>query len=211
MFPKWFRQAFMIVLGLFISLNIFYAMGASGVLAGTSALDFARDFDYQLYEFKDDLGFSVDREGGRVEVVYIDTAPILFRPMCGTYQANGYPMPGADFRKGDWLYTEYPQYSDIDALNLQTGETYDVPGIAKDTTAEIDWSTVEFYLKNGLEINDKYRLKGESVEKEFAMVSTMNESCLIFNAAFYFVFAMLGIIALVYFIRAKKDDPLSHS
>ena len=200
----------MIVLGLFISLNIFYALGASGVLVGTSALDFARDFDYQLYEFKDDMGFSVDREDGRVEVVYIETAPILFRPMCGTYQANGYLMPGADFRKGDWLYTEFPQHGEVDALNLETGETYDVPGITPDTD-RIDWSTVEFYLKNGLEINDKYRLKGDNVEKEFAMVSTMNESCLVFNAAFYFLFAILGIIALVYFIRAKKDDSLSNA
>ena len=96
-------------------------------------------------------------------------------------------------------------------MNLKTGETYDVPGIAEGTMKDINWSTVEFYLKNGLEINDNYRLKGENVEKEFTMVSTMNESCLIFNAAFYLVFAMLGIIALVYFIRAKKDDSLSPS
>jgi len=210
MFPTWFRKCFIMLLGLFVSLNIFYALGASGVLVGTTALNFTRDFDYQLYEFKDDLGFSVDAADGQVNVVYIETAPILFRPMCGTYQASGYPMPGADFRKGDWLYTEFPQYADIDALNLETGETYNVPGLSEDTT-KIDWSTVEFYLKNGLEINDKYRLKGDNVEKEFEMVSTMNESCLVFNAAFYFLFAIMGIIALVYFVRAKKDETLATS
>jgi hypothetical protein len=84
-------------------------------------------------------------------------------------------------------------------INPKTGETFKVD--AKKPTEwgqRVDPKTVELYAKNGLTFDKELKLTPDVIASKYQGLSAINESCIVFNAAFFLIFAVLIIIGAVF-------------
>jgi hypothetical protein len=204
--PDWYVAVGGLLLVLFVIFNLAYRLGAGGVRFYGGTASFNRQFDHQLFKIDDTRAFLV--HGESVAVVKYASAYAPFRLVCGSCTPDGSVLNLADYRKGDWVYSRYPEFEGPDVYNLRTQEviTLDVP--RPKGTARVEPAKVPFYAEHGFTFDEALALTPEKVAKEFETLSTMNESCLTFNAAFYLLFALMLLVGAPLLIkgllRARK-------
>ncbi|MDC3958775.1 hypothetical protein [Polyangium jinanense] len=195
--PKWFRAVAGATAGLWIIVSIYYWLGAGGVRAHGASMSFERQHDFALLQIDDGRAFRVDKYGVSITKYRRGTFP--FCPLCGVNESAGTVMNGAQYRKGDWVYTDYPQPFN-EAVNLKTGEVIDIPA-AED---QLEKPPSEFAAR-GLDFESESKLDAGRFLAEFTPLSTINESCIVFNMAFLLIFAVLLVVGIVLAIRRPKE------
>ncbi|MBL8714870.1 MAG: hypothetical protein JNL79_02695 [Myxococcales bacterium] len=181
-----------------VLINLYYAFGASGFAFRGASFSFGRQHDKQLYVVDDRRAFEVWGFGGphpSISIVKYGDAFPLFR-LCGACQTKGGIFSNARFQKGSWIYTDMPWIKGPAAYDLATGElvTLTVPA-PKDS--KIDPEDVPFYAEHGFTFAAKYRLDADKLSEDYKPVTTVNEMCVVLQAAGFIVLAVVGLIGLV--------------
>ncbi len=201
--PGWWTSALVLLLVIWGGLLFYYHTGSQGVsfggVGGGATINFHRGSDCLLYRINDDLALQVNANGTFAIVKYTSAfAP--FALLCGRYTDDGTAFDAAHL-SGDWLYgVPIRDYRDKDvsttttgvaAVNLTTGETisatYDEPANAGDP---LKFLRPELTAR-GL-TGDKPSLS-LAVTSRLTQISTCNEGCENFNAAFL----LLGSVWLI--------------
>jgi hypothetical protein len=213
-FPSWYVAVAALLAVLWVSLNAFYRLGAEGVAfqsAGDSAVSFDREFDFALFRIDDQAALSFDSSGYAAVVKY-GRGTFPFCPLCGIWEPQGSLLNGAGFFKDDWLYTKYvapienaaPGVPTAKAYNVKTRETFKVASPPKDATSA---DAIAEYKSHGLSFDDQYRVTPALIQKHWEPLATINESCIVFNAAFIVLFAIMGVVGLFVLLRGQKSSP----
>jgi hypothetical protein len=203
-FPSWFPASFGLLLAMWIGVSIFYHAGADGVRFGrTSAVDFDREHDFALYKIDDEHAFLLMPDMGHVALVNYGKGVAPFCWLCGSYEPQGNVIDSFAFIRGDWAYGESNyESSRPHAINLKTGETITL----KLRSADSNPTDSEQFRKLGLVASDEYRvsLNPALALAEREPLSTLNESCMIFNMAFLFLIALGLLLGAIFWIRSRS-------
>lgn len=188
--PPWHTAVGGLLLALFLVFNLAYRLGAGGIRVGGADTSFDREHDSALFKIDERRAFLVD--GNFVAIVkYKDGIP-PFRPLCGRCDLDGTVFNMANFQKGDWFYSRYPELDGPDAYNAKTGELVklDVPRSQKD----VDPQQVPFYAEHGFTFDEALAVTPARVAGQYEQLSKIQESCVTFNAAFVLLFGMMALI-----------------
>ena len=200
-FPTWYWAAFGLVALLYVSFTVYYHTGAEGVEISGADLDFGRGHDFAMYKIDDQRAYLISGSGG-LSVVKYEPGIFPFCYLCGTYQPAGSVVNGARYLKGDWAYTDYPGRF-YEGFNLKTGAFFDVKSEVKGSVKDLDPAAVPEYQKRGLTFEDGQRASAQQVVDRFEPLSTLNESCLVFNMAFLVVFNIMVVIGVALVFRRR--------
>ncbi len=204
-FPAWFVASVSLLVLMFIGTTVYYHMGATSVRynRGVSGVTFDRQFDYKLFRIDDDHAFEIS-SSGFVAVVKYSRGTFPFCPLCGTWERDGSVLPGPAYRKGDWLYARYTFPDSPIAWNMKTGEAV-ISAKKERKDEEFPEHRLEdepFYVEKGFEFSTELEFHGGHVVDGFKELSVINESCVIYNAAFIFLFLVAFLIAIGFVIRS---------
>jgi hypothetical protein len=191
--PSWYTAVGGLLAILFVLFNLYYRIGASGISFGGASTSFEREHDHQLFKIDDRNAFLV--HGEHISIVKYKGGLAPFQLTCGTYDLAGGVLGGADYRSGDWVYSNYPEFDGADAYNLRSGEVIELD-VPRPQTGRVDPKAVPFFVQHGLTFDPALALTPERVAKDHAELSTMNESCVTFNAAFYLLFGLMFIAGI---------------
>ena len=197
-FPKWYRAAVTGFMALWVAIGIYYWMGASGVRIGGMTASFERQGDSALLRIDGTRAFRVDR--GELSVTRYRRAPFPFCPLCGVHEQAGTIMNLAGYRKGDWVYTSFPQPF-VEAVNLATGETIDLPAGGGALT-----QPPPAFVARGLDFAPANAIDPDLIRASFPLLSTIHESCVVFNLGFLSVFAALTLLGVV-LVASRRRRP----
>jgi hypothetical protein len=200
--PDWYYSVAGLVLALWLGFNLYYRFGAEGVEVSGASVSFDRQYDRQLLRVNDQLAFIIS--SGYPSVVRYERGAFPFCPLCGIYEPAGTVVNGTRYRKGDWVYSDSVSGYGSDMVNLRTGEAIDVPEGEVRDPREFDPATVEAYRARGLRFDPASALSPEQIAREFEAISTINESCVVFNAAFLLLLAVLLLSGIVLFLRGPR-------
>lgn len=199
--PAWYKATGIVVLLMFVAVNVYYRLGAGGIQVSGSSVSFDRHHDFALFRIDDRLAFLLTKSGF-VSVVRYKRGTFPFCPVCGLYEPAGMVLSLAQYKKDNWVYTGHPDPKRVCAVNLKTGEALKAgsapvarPGL------KVDVSQIAVYRENGLTLEERHRLSPSAVAKKFKSLSTINESCFVFNAAFFLVLGAMLILGIVFLIR----------
>ncbi len=195
--PYWYRRIALGVLSFVVALELIYFFGASGFRYRGASFSFGREHEYQLYEIDDRRAFSVRQ--GRVEIVEYRHDP-AFLGLCGLCARGKSIFYRAEFRRGNWVWSRYPDFEGADVYNLKTKRLLelDVPKPERGIVAAED---VPFYVEHDFTFDDDDKLTPEKVAAEFKPISTAREMCVILNAAFTLVLVPLGVLGAILLAR----------
>jgi hypothetical protein len=201
--PYWYRRIALGVLGFIGALELIYFLGAGGFEYRGASFSFGREHEYQLYEIDDRRAFSVRQ--GRVEIVEYRHDP-AFLGLCGLCARGKSIFYRAEFRRGNWVWSRYPDFEGADVYNLQTNKLVelDVPKPQRGVIAAED---VPYYVDHDFTFDDEDKLTPEKVAAEFKPISTTREMCVILNVAFTLVLVPMGMLGaglLARGIRARR-------
>ncbi|NUP10398.1 MAG: hypothetical protein HOW73_30475 [Polyangiaceae bacterium] len=198
--PDWWLAVMTLLGGLFVVFNLIYRFGFGGVSVSGADVSFNREFDGQLWKIDDHLAYRTGKHPDDVAVVRYKSGAIPFRPVCGSCDLDGSLLNTAQFKKGAWVYSEYPELEGVDVVNIETGEKFEVDAKKPEPGKRSDPSTIAFYRDRGLTFDDDLRLDARRVAKEATPLSTINESCIVFNAAFFLLFGLMVVALLLVFL-----------
>lgn len=190
--PPWYRAVLPMVLGLWVLVSAYYWLGASGVQASGASVSFDREHDFVLLRIDDKWAFKPDKYG--VNVVKYERGPFPLCPLCGVYEPAGTVMNLAAFKKGDWVYVDMTQPF-MEAVNLKTGETIDVPA-----EGELKEPSAAFVAK-GLTFDPELKVDRQALLTGLTPLSTINESCVVFNLAFLVLVVPLLVFGALKLLR----------
>ncbi len=169
----------------------------------------------RLYRINDTIAFELQSETDEFNGVTVrgyHRTNALVRFLCGACEVDygEVDMPQANYRKGDWVYSDYPQHeaAKTDIMNLRTGEVtnVDVPGY---TSGKIDLTTLPEYRERGLVADEQYKLRADYVKANFEPLSTYTGMCVWIHVvfgilAFFLIFPKILVGILDAF---ANDDP----
>jgi hypothetical protein len=201
--PSWYWAVLLLTLGIVAALQLAYVLGAGGVSVGGADVDFGRKYDRMVFAIDDARGFAV---GGEDDIAIVKTRPGMppFRPVCGRCELAGSILPAADYMHGDWVYSEWPDITDVDAVNLVTGETLvlDVPRSAPGKP--LDPATVPEYVARGLDFAAEKKLTPRHLAGRYEDGRLIQESCLVLQMAGMLCLAIVAVIGLVLLVIPRR-------
>jgi hypothetical protein len=216
--PTWWAVVLVLLLALWVGVTFFYRRGASGVSVGAggggSAISFDRQNDFALFKIDDKVGLVVNRDGS-ASVARYGRGTFPFCPLCGIYELQGSVVNLARYYRNGWVYTDYPGGPFAELYHVASGQTVDVarpvataaaPAAAPAAPAGADTAAVASlpdYARRGLTFDEANRLTPARIQELFQPLAAINESCVVFNAAFMLLAAVWLIIALVFVIRGR--------
>jgi hypothetical protein len=198
--PSWLKAVFSLVLGLWIVLNIIYLAGAEGVRSVKTGarISFDRKFDFQLFGIDEKHAFAV-HDNKYISIVKYKKAPLPFCFICGYFDSDGTVVNGIDYFKDGWFYSNYAGLGPFpDAFQVSTKKTLK---IEKESTPEDDLPLL--YQKNNLLRDSAYVFDIKKLKANYPPLSTLKESCMVFNAAFILIFVILLSISVGYIFKPK--------
>lgn len=193
--PNWLGAVTWVTFGLFVLLNVYYRLGAGGVSVSGADVSFERRFDVELFDAKNDLAFLLTRSGA-ISLVKIARGAFPFCPLCGEWEPAGSVVNVVGYRKGPWIYSDVASpFSE--AWNVETGESVDLEASLGSLDAQLP---VELEAV-GLDFGAEHRVTDVMVARDFPRLATINESCVVFNMAFFLIFVVLMAIAVTFLLR----------
>jgi len=172
------------------------------LLYGVYLVAFKGKIGARLYRINDQMSFMLkSQEEGLGEAIGVTgyrktSAFVSF--LCGSCDTDLFTvnMPLARYIKGDYVYSETPQYqtakgmAKTDIVNLRTGETITVD-VPANLSGTVDLSTLPAYKERELVADPQYKLTRDYVMKNFAPLSTYSETCLPIHLGFGIALAFL--------------------
>lgn len=197
---------------LFVGLNLAYRSGADGVEFKGGVASFDREFDGALFGIDGERAYRVSGSGD-VAVVKIKPGTPPFRPVCGTTSLDGSLLNLAMYQRGDWVYSGYPEFDGVDAYNVRTGETLSVSAPTPAPGTMSDPATIPEYRSRGLTFAAANKLTPERIMRGHRQLASIEESCVVFNAAFFLLFGASAVAGLWLTARAllAKSEPTAPS
>ena len=175
-----------LLLAFFLVVTLSYKIGASDIRfirAGYTKISFNRGNDYQLYKINDSTAFNVRSD--YISIVPYAKASVPFCYLCGEFVSNGTVINGVEFENGDLIYRKYLEFEGDDIFNIKTGK-------ASEAT------------NNNFPMDEEHKLTAEKIASRYKKLSTMNESCLIFNMAFILLFGIwILLFPFIWFTRKQ--------
>ena len=167
----------------------------------------------RLYQINDRIAFELRSETDLFNGVTVRgyrPTNALVRFLCGACEVDysEVDMPQANYRKGDWVYSGYPQHeaAKTDIVNLRTGDAINV-GVPGNPSGTIDLATLPEYRERGLVADEQYKLRADYVKSNFEPLSTYTGTCVFIHTA-YGIVALFLIFPKVFFaiMDAYADD-----
>ncbi|MCU0491266.1 MAG: hypothetical protein MUD01_06755 [Chloroflexaceae bacterium] len=206
----WYRSAWMLVLGLYVFVSIAYVLGgAAGIRIGGAALGFNRASDNVLYEIDDRRAFLVrvsqssNSESFSVVNYRRDNSPLGW--FCGSCVLDGSVINNASYRKGDLVYSNVPHLSDIDVVDLGTGETFAVDVAEPPAGQRVDPAQIPLYRELGLTFDPEFKLSATTMSDSFERLPAQAESCIMFQLAFWFIFGVLLLLGIPRLLKRVRQ------
>ena len=150
-----------------------------------------------LYRINDQIAFELQLETDSFNGVSVrgyHRTNALVRSVCGACAVDYgvVDMPQANYRKGDWVYSGFPQHetAKTDIVNLRTGETInvDVPG---NRSGLIDLTILPEYRERALTAEPQFKLHSDYVKANFEPLSTRTGTCVFVHIAFGIIASLL--------------------
>lgn len=195
--PYWYRRIAGGVLAFMLAVELLYFFGASGFQYRGASFAFGRQHEYQLFAIDERRAFSVRQE--HVELVEYRHDP-AFLGLCGLCARGKAILYRADFRRGDWVWSRYPDFDGVDVYNLKTRRLYELD-VPKPSSGVIAAEEVPFYVEHDFTFDDDDKLTADKVATDFKPISTAREMCVILNAAFTLVLVPMGVLGAVLLAR----------
>ncbi len=199
---NWYWKIFSILLTMYLSISLFYILGIDTSTSNKkSKFSLNREYDFSLYKINELMAFSISKSKYISLVKYKKTiAPFCF--LCGEFEPDGTVINGIQYKKGDWFYTDFTNPFN-EALNISTLELLD---IIDEGFSGKDLTENEVFKEKNLIFSDSHKIDDTYIKNNFAPISTLNESCIIFNSAFIFLFGVWVIIGLLIFIKKSTSN-----
>jgi len=194
--PRWFKGLGALLLLLWVLFNVAYRLGLTTVVVYGAEAPFAdQKFDHTLYKIDELHGFLIGSSDDIAVVSYADgTFP--FAPVCGSFEPKGRVLNLANYQKDDWVYSQYPQFGGPIATNLKTGQVLSGDAFTIPDDGPADPSQIPAYRENGLTFDPQYLLTPAKVAAGYPKLSTINDSCVTFNLAFFLLFIVMALIGI---------------
>lgn len=186
------------------AIELAYVLGADGVGFGGADVSFDRKYDRTLFAIDDERGFAVHGEDD-IAIVKTRPAMIPFRPLCGRCELAGGILPLADYVHGDWVYTQWPDIADVDAVNLATGETLAIAVPPREPGKPLDPATVPEYAARGLDFAPDKKLTPRHLAGRYEDGRLVAESCIVVQCVAILCFGILAVIGLVLWLRPRSE------
>jgi len=209
-----FLAVFVLVLILWGAITLFYHLGASGVDFGGTTASFDREHDRKVLRIREGVGIAIhtdDPQRARFDLMSVTRASFPFCPLCGTYTTDGAVVLDAAFHQGDWFYRA-PYDGPLApgarrenlrglAYNRATGQRVEAADGASASEQRKQLDALH------LDAADPHRITPQSLAGMPAL-AMVQESCLVFNAAFLFVTGLWMLIGLVsWLVRRARTRP----
>lgn len=194
-----------VLAALFVGLNLAYRAGADAVEFKGGVASFDREFDGALFGIDAKRAYRVSGSGD-VAVVKIKPGTPPFRPVCGTTTLDGSLINLAMYQRGDWVYSGYPEFDGVDAYNVRTGEALSVSAPTPAPGSTTDPMNVPEYRSRGLTFTEANKLTLERIVRGHRQLASIEESCEVFNAAFFVLFAASAVAGLWLAARALRSS-----
>lgn len=190
---------------LWIAVTFIYRQGESGVRFGQGAagVSFDRQHDVALFEIDASAALLVS-PSGTVSLVKYGRGTFPFCPLCGKHELRGSIVNLAHYDKDGWIYTDHPGGPFAELYHVASGEQVDVPRPAGAVPGQVDASALPEYARRGLTIDAAHRITPALIYERFPALSPINESCVVFNAAFMLLVAAWLAVGLVIAIRGRR-------
>jgi len=202
--PSWWVVVMALLVALWIAVTVIYRQGESAVRFGQggSGLSFERQHDIALFEIDARAALLVS-QGGTMSLVKYGRARFPFCPLCGEHELRGSIVNLAHYYKDGWIYTDHPGGPFAELYHVASGEQVDVPRPAGAAPGQVDASALPEYARRGLTVDGAHRITPALIHERFPALSPINESCVVFNAAFMLLFAAWLAVGLVLAIRGR--------
>ena len=194
-----------VLAALFVGLNLAYRAGADAVEFKGGVASFDREFDGALFGIDAKRAYRVSGSGD-VAVVKIKPGTPPFRPVCGTTTLDSSLINLAMYQRGDWVYSGYPEFDGVDAYNVRTGEALSVSAPTPAPGSTTDPMNVPEYRSRGLTFTEANKLTLERIVRGHRQLASIEESCEVFNAAFFVLFAASAVAGLWLAARALRSS-----
>jgi hypothetical protein len=200
--PGWWIAVASLLLLLWATTTLWYHLGAKGVDFDSGSIDFQRQHDFKLFRLSDRAALLVG-PGGFLSVVKYGRGMIPFCPLCGLYESRGSIVNLVRYHKDDWIYTDFPgPFSEI--YNVKTGEAIDVKATLAPGESKLDLATIPEYRTRGLNSDVAYKITPGDVRRSWPTLSTINESCIVFNAAFLLLTGFWLVVGVLALLRRRR-------
>jgi len=197
-----------IYIGLWLILIALYAVFHFG---------FRTDGSTQLYRINDKIAFETrpddDQSLGGVTIRGYRQTNSIISFACGACSAHysEVDMPQANYIKGDWIYSGFPQHetAKTDLVNWRTGEAVDVDAPA-DFKFGDDLSKLAAYRERDLKAGEEYKLTQYFVKANFQPLSTFTTRCVWIHIAFAILALFLIFPPLFFWVMeviTRANDP----
>lgn len=201
----WYLPVLILLLLLWGGVSAAYYVGAEGVrfVRTGATVDFNRDNDFALFALGNGAAVLVSGSD-YISTVRIERGLFPFCPLCGEYEPNGTLVNGSNYIDGEWIYRapiELPK----DASEASQGALYNVvsgelvrvpPGATLPQQAML-------LTSRGLVIDPSKALTPAVLEARTTPVAAINESCIVFQAAFLLVVGAWALLGLGLVLRGK--------
>jgi hypothetical protein len=207
--PDWYVAVLVLTILYTGAIFFYYLTGAGGVsVNGAKAIDFKREFDFQLYQLDDQRAFAVGADGD-VNLVRFGKGPLIMYP-CGCYEEQGNVVQGLvlgaeAFWKGDWVYSKFPENGYPAAINLKTAQLITPTDLDDDRDLE---TPPQVYRQNGLDFDPHNALTPARIAQECPALFTDKESCDTLLLAAYAILAILVLFAPFALLSQRKKNRL---
>jgi len=189
---------------LWIGVAFLYHRGAAGVGFGPGggALSFDREHAFTLFEVDRHrhTALLVSHDGSMAVVAY-GRGMFPFCPLCGTYEPRGSIVNLARYYKDGWIYTDHLGGPFAELYHVPTGEKVDVERPAGG--GEPDAGSLPPYAERGLTLDPAHAITPALIEARFTALPTIDESCVVFNAAFLLLAGTWLVVGLLLLIRRR--------
>ena len=202
--PSWWVVVMALLAILWIAVTVVYRQGESGVRIGRggAGISFERQNDHALFAVDERVALLVSQDGS-VSLVEYGRGTFPFCPLCGIEELRGSIVNLAHYYKEGWIYTDHPGGPFAELYHVASGERVDVPRPAGAAPGKTDAGALPEYASRGLTIDADHRITPAFIQERFQLLSPIQESCVIFNAAFMLLGAAWIAIGLVFLIRGR--------
>ncbi len=180
---------------MYLGVSLIYKLGFNSVRVKGVKVDFNREFDNQLFKIDSENAFTLSSSNS-ISIVKYKKSIFPLCLVCGKYEPNGTVVNIVEYKNDEWFYSEYttPFY---EAYEIKTKEFIDSP-------EEGDLKSHPTFLTKQLSFADNHKINIEYIVNHFDPLTTLNESCMIFNFAFFILIGGWLLYGIFYALFIRK-------
>lgn len=191
------------------TMKTYYIIAASVFLLAYAVFHFGfrQNGDGQLYKINARIAFEMHTPNENFNGVTIRSyrkTNIFVKFICGACEYDGtgtVEMVNVEYRRGDFVYTNFPQHEIIKTgiINTRTGESVEV-NVPDDFKYGDDFSKLAEYKQRNLTAGEQFKLDQNYIKANFQPLSTFTNRCLYANLIFAVAALFLAYPKLVLYL-----------